>query len=146
MQSVALQPDLVFPDLMDTCETVIGDILSNRLLGSTTLPYATAVEDHGGTRQVARECVLAIRPEIMRLQGRKVTRSALDNIKRCQDDDESWETGSLMGYLDYVVDDRVHEYFRGYSGQCINAFRRLFSQHAQSILQQSYETLHYYLL
>lgn len=125
---------------------VIGDILANRLIGSTTLPYVKAIENHGGIDQVTRECMSAIRPEIRSLQGQIVTRSVLDNIKRSQDNDESWDTGNLMGYLDYIIDDRLYEYFRCYSGQCINAFRRLFSQHVQSILQESYETLHYYLL
>jgi hypothetical protein len=50
------------------------------------------------------------------------------------------------GYFDYVTDLRQPAYVRLYVGQCRKGIRRLLRQHAQNILQNSIESLHYYLL
>lgn len=130
--------------MKELCEQVIGDILANRLVGSEELPYARAIADHGGVRAVVSQCCSAIRPEILALQGKSVTRAALDKIRCIQDDDDPWD--DPMGYLDYITDDRADKYFRCYAGQCKKSHRRIVAQHAQAILRQSYEFLHYYLL
>lgn len=138
------QPGFKFPDLTALGMSVLRDVQAGRLIGSTTLPYSKAIESHGGMEEVIRDCLSMVRPEIMDLQGKLVTRSKLDSIRLGQDEDDAWS--EPMGYLDYITDSRSPSYFRCYVGQCRVARRRISSQHAQSILRASYDSLHYYML
>lgn len=51
-----------------------------------------------------------------------------------------------MGYLDYVTDSRNLGYIRMYVGQSLEARRRLFSQHSQSMLRGDTSCLHYFVV
>jgi hypothetical protein len=64
-------------------------------------------------------------------------------VRQQQKQDKDWN--EPMGYFDYITDARNPEYTRGYVGQCVNAQRRLISQHAQEILRGSTRSLHYFI-
>jgi len=90
-------------------------------------------------------CIL---PEIQALQGKTVTRDALDKIWEDQVSRGPWHitASSDMGYLDYITDDRRAEYFRLYHGQAEIAYRRILRDHGQAIFGGANNTLHYFIL
>jgi hypothetical protein len=87
-----------------------------------------------------------IPPEIKQLQGNAVTRQVLDSIKEFQTKEGGDWNDSSMGYLDYVTDRRNPDYIRNYIGQTLQARRRLFSQHSQSILHGDTSSIHYFII
>ncbi|KAF5980571.1 hypothetical protein FCOIX_4712 [Fusarium coicis] len=99
-----------------------------------------------GSKDLAAYLVSFVCPEIKQLQGKLVTRERLDIIKNLQiKEDNDWSETS-MGYLDYVTDDRISGYIRMYVGQSLEARRRLFSQHGQSMLRGDTSCLHYFIV
>ncbi|KAI4593066.1 hypothetical protein KJ359_010153 [Pestalotiopsis sp. 9143b] len=133
-----------FPDLRALCKKTLDDIAQKRIPGSDSLPYHEFIESHGGPNAVSDDLVSLVRPEIKGLQGRKVDRAAFDSIMAQQRHACSWTGPS--GYVDYITDSRRPDYVRTYVGQCRENNRRLLRQHAQCMLQGSFETLHYYIL
>ena len=125
------------------CESVLNDIINERLLGHDLLPYQQEIDAHGGKTQVARELVAMITQHIKEMETQTVCRKQLDVTRLAQTTDTSWD--SSMGYLSYITDDRDSRYFRLYVGQTACASRRIVSQHAQSILSGSSESLHHYI-
>ncbi|KAK1763475.1 hypothetical protein QBC33DRAFT_622894 [Phialemonium atrogriseum] len=140
--SVYKQPPITFPDLKDLTIRILTAVVDGKLPGSRSFPYREEIQAHGGVDLVADDLLRLMRPEVKDLQGQRVTREALDSIRLNQH--EPWPTH--IGYLDYVTDDRNDEYIRPYSGQTNKGPRRIIVQHAQSILLNKSNSLHYFVI
>ncbi|KAF5967000.1 hypothetical protein FBULB1_11387 [Fusarium bulbicola] len=137
--------DLLFPDLTILCRSVIAEILSNRLPGASS-SQRDIIQSKLVSKDLAAYLISFVCPEIKQLQGKLVTRERLDTIKDLQiNDGDDW-SGTSMGYLDYVTDSRKSGYIRTYVGQSLEARRRLFSQHSQSMLRGDTSSLHYFVV
>ena len=132
-----------FPDLEKLLVQILEDIIQGRLETYKKLPYGTSIRERG-VLPVANELLKAVRPEARALHGKHVTREALEHVRLQQKADAPWL--EEMGYLDYVTDDRDEDYVRNYVGQCALGHRRILSQHAQSILRGTHDSLHYFIL
>jgi hypothetical protein len=66
----------------------------------------------------------------------------LDNIRSQQSD----PIGVNIGYLDYVTDDRVIDYYRPYVGQTTDGEKRIILDHIHAVLLSQTSTLHYYIV
>lgn len=140
-----MQEDLVFPDLTILCRSVIAEILSHRLPG-TSLAQRDIIQAKLRSKDLAAYLISFVCPEIKQLQGKLVTRERLDIIKDLQINEGGNWSETSMGYLDYVTDDRNAGYIRMYVGQSLEARRRLFSQHSQSMLRGDTSCLHYFVI
>ncbi|KAL7946634.1 hypothetical protein V8C42DRAFT_292343 [Trichoderma barbatum] len=143
-KDVTVQDSFILPDLKALGFCLLDDIRGNRLIGAQSLPYQGAIEAHGDAETVVETLFATIRPEIKCLQGKVVSAAALADIAMAQGKGGDWSYP--VGYASFVTDQRNSGYLRVYVGQCNAPRRRIYSQHMQSILQGSYETLHYFIL
>ncbi|KAJ5179717.1 hypothetical protein N7492_002927 [Penicillium capsulatum] len=139
-----VQTILTFPSLETPCTELLQDIQNNLLPSCQDMDYAEQVIAHGGIDKVTEELLAHVRPEVLDLQGKQITRGNLEKIRRVQNDDENWD--DPIGYLDFITDDRSPEWLRYYVGQCEIAKRRLVNGHAQEALRASLSSLHYFIV
>ena len=139
-----MQDDAVFPQLEPMLIELLHDIHQKVLPESEDMAYADEIPARGGVQKLATELLGYVTPEILDLQGRPITRDALQKIMRREDNDEDWNTP--MGYLDFITDDRMWEWLRLYVGQCVNGLRRIVNSHIQIVLRGDYDSLHQFIV
>ncbi|KAI1277581.1 hypothetical protein F5Y07DRAFT_407170 [Xylaria sp. FL0933] len=139
----AIEP-FVLPELHEVFERTLSDLVcgSIELEGAETLPYSAMIHQNGGMKHVLEHLLNMVLPEVKALAGHHVTPELLQETRKQQKGE--WTGGG--GYLDFVTDDRDPQWLKLYVGQYTVAVRRILRQHSQSILNGSYESLHYFIL
>lgn len=140
--AVVLQMGVTCPNLATTCTLLLKGIINGNMLGAEDSGHRDPIEEHGGVDAVVTEILGHIDPHIKSLEGKELSRQSLDYIRSQQTD--PWP--EKIGYLDYVTDSRLEEYFRIYVGQSGHRLARIMQQHIQSVLQSKRNSLHYFIL
>ncbi|KAJ6020676.1 hypothetical protein N7540_006180 [Penicillium herquei] len=87
----------------------------------------------------------AVLPTIRNLQGKEVTLSTLQSIRQDQTKDPGIWSAPHGGYLDFITDQRLQDYWRPYVGQS-TAPRFRVTTHHRRIQARSTDCLHYWII
>ena len=133
-----------FPDLRMLLKSLMDNIWNGTTPGSDELQYRNEIIAHGGISSTVEHLIGLVLPEVLSLQGVRISPQQLNSIMVSQRENTPWAT--IGGYADYVTDNRHADYLRNYVGQSTLSERRILRQHVQSILGGSFDSLHYFII
>jgi hypothetical protein len=133
VQCLNLEEPFVFPSLRETCSTLLRDILDKTLPGWNERSYSQDIQIRGGIGVVTDDLLSYIRPEILQLQGRLIRTETLEEVRKVQGKDQSWDGDT--GYMNFITDTMDRGYNRRYVGQTTDAERRIIREHCQKIVE-----------